>query len=583
MLHHRRYNFHSLLIVKTTFPLTAMVFLYAVSKIAHRCKVEVLKRVASWAEEIAFFILFLAFPSASFTIFSAFPCITLDDDSRVLRADVSIDCDGPDHQGMLVYAYLMIFLWPIATPCIYAYLLLWKHRDGLKLIQEDQAAQVASLRMQRKGKKFEDHAHKVCHHRRHSSKPSSPSSSAKAPSFDVQSQSSASEPPPSPPPTPPPYEPALHGSSTPSPSDRTSMGVQKKPPLLQKTTSGLSMRPTVLNRAKTSMGSLRNLFSSGDNSAAATLLQQVEDTKKDIPPYVLQLTAGYEMRTYWFEILETLRKLLLIGMPVFFESGSFGQLVFGLCTSFISSMLYTNLSPYEDHADDRLSQICQAEIFFSLVCSIALRGDSSLSRGASDAGVLDAFLTILGAAPVFLGILYTLASEETLLECFISLVGNCIPPCQKASSAVLPSSRSSRSKIDPSVEMADCSAGIGAPAHPSSAPQSSGFIRPNALDRARAARADASKQETVSHPSKAISKHQQRLLDKVQKEYERRNKAGPSAMPPQPKSRRQQKMVEELDRQYSERKKMCDSKGGTSSDSIRSERSPSHQLASDRL
>ena len=137
------------------------------------------------------------------------------------------------------------------------------------------------------------------------------------------------------------------------------------------------MRPTVLNRAKTSMGSLRNLFSSGDNSAAATLLQQVEDTKKDIPPYVLQLTAGYEMRTYWFEILETLRKLLLIGMPVFFESGSFGQLVFGLCTSFISSMLYTNLSPYEDHADDRLSQICQAEIFFSLVCSIALRGDSS--------------------------------------------------------------------------------------------------------------------------------------------------------------------------------------------------------------
>ena len=53
-----------------------------------------------------------------------------------------------------------------------------------------------------------------------------------------------------------------------------------------------------------------------------------------LPQAVLKLTEGYELRVYWFEIVECVRKLALTGMPVWFEMGSVPQLVFGLLIDF---------------------------------------------------------------------------------------------------------------------------------------------------------------------------------------------------------------------------------------------------------
>ena len=49
-----------------------------------------------------------------------------------------------------------------------------------------------------------------------------------------------------------------------------------------------------------------------------------------LPGSVLTLTEAYELRVYWFEIVECIRKFLLTGMPVWFDMGSTPQLVFGL-------------------------------------------------------------------------------------------------------------------------------------------------------------------------------------------------------------------------------------------------------------
>ena len=51
--------------------------------------------------------------------------------------------------------------------------------------------------------------------------------------------------------------------------------------------------------------------------------------------YVQKLVLGYELRTFWFELLECGRKLAIVCLPVFFQpSGSVSQLIFGLMVCF---------------------------------------------------------------------------------------------------------------------------------------------------------------------------------------------------------------------------------------------------------
>lgn len=71
---------------------------------------------------VLFVLLFLIYPSCSAKIFSTFQCMELDDGSRILRADFTIDCDAPAHKAMQAYAAICIFVYPVGTPVLYAYL-----------------------------------------------------------------------------------------------------------------------------------------------------------------------------------------------------------------------------------------------------------------------------------------------------------------------------------------------------------------------------------------------------------------------------------------------------------------------------
>jgi hypothetical protein len=83
-----------------------------------------------------FILVYLLFPSNSANIFATFQCETLDDmeASSVLRIDLSVDCKTTFHQAMMVYAGLMVFIYPIGVPALYAYLLLYQHRAELRLL-----------------------------------------------------------------------------------------------------------------------------------------------------------------------------------------------------------------------------------------------------------------------------------------------------------------------------------------------------------------------------------------------------------------------------------------------------------------
>ena len=66
-----------------------------------------------------------------------FACDKLDDGTRWLKVDYSISCDGVAHWWMELYAYLMVALYPIGTPLIFA-LVMIRHHETLSRLQRSE-------------------------------------------------------------------------------------------------------------------------------------------------------------------------------------------------------------------------------------------------------------------------------------------------------------------------------------------------------------------------------------------------------------------------------------------------------------
>ena len=111
------------------------------------------------------------------------------------------------------------------------------------------------------------------------------------------------------------------------------------------------------------------------NKAVARIERRIDRLKERLDPIAVKLTAGYEMRCYWFEVFECARKILLIGTPIIFEYGSIEQLFIGSIVCFLTFGVYCALVPYEDYNDDILARLCQLELFFCLLTSLILRQD----------------------------------------------------------------------------------------------------------------------------------------------------------------------------------------------------------------
>ncbi|KOO29948.1 cytadherence high molecular weight protein 2 [Chrysochromulina tobinii] len=133
--------------------------------------------------------------------------------------------------------------------------------------------------------------------------------------------------------------------------------------------------------------------------------EALENLRGELPTTLRKLTAGYELRTYWFEIFECLRKITLIGLPIFFPPGSPPQLIFGLIICFLSYGAYCVCSPYIRDDDDFLAQVAQVIIFFSLVSSV-------VTNAFPEDPLMRVLLPALLAVPVILTFIF----ETPLLE-----------------------------------------------------------------------------------------------------------------------------------------------------------------------
>ena len=79
---------------------------------------------------IGFWLIFLVYTSITAIIFETFVCYDVDDGTRMLRADLTIDCDSDAHFRAYVYAGVMILVYPIGVFCLYA-AILFKNRRAL--------------------------------------------------------------------------------------------------------------------------------------------------------------------------------------------------------------------------------------------------------------------------------------------------------------------------------------------------------------------------------------------------------------------------------------------------------------------
>eukprot|EP00966_Prymnesium_polylepis_P105863 2451342-Prymnesium_polylepis.1 len=97
--------------------------------------------------------------------------------------------------------------------------------------------------------------------------------------------------------------------------------------------------------------------------------------------YLRNLTDPYELSDtlMWWETIECLRKMVLVGLFIFIAYGTVEQLVGGIVTSLVFTVLYNNFKPYDSWENDLLQQVCQLALFFMLLAALMLRYEEAVS------------------------------------------------------------------------------------------------------------------------------------------------------------------------------------------------------------
>ena len=97
--------------------------------------------VANLGQYFSFFLLlsYLVLPGVSIIVFRSFTCVDVDPDkvtaenTRYLRADMSINCDSPEYFATTVWAIVSIICYPVGVPLLYLILLFRVRKDIAEL------------------------------------------------------------------------------------------------------------------------------------------------------------------------------------------------------------------------------------------------------------------------------------------------------------------------------------------------------------------------------------------------------------------------------------------------------------------
>ena len=141
-------NFYHRLVAVTAIPFVITGLLavtYTVASRRHRGDEEMLNAVTR-RHAVAFILMaFVLYGPTSSTVFQTFACDKLDDGRIFLRADHRLECDSETHVGFIVFAWLMIGMYPVGIPLLFA-LVLWNKRSTFTADDRDENISIQPIR-----------------------------------------------------------------------------------------------------------------------------------------------------------------------------------------------------------------------------------------------------------------------------------------------------------------------------------------------------------------------------------------------------------------------------------------------------
>ena len=87
------------------------------------------------------------------------------------------------------------------------------------------------------------------------------------------------------------------------------------------------------------------------------------------------LASSYQPNTFWFEVVECYRRLLLSSMLILFSDGSTAQIVVAMLLNLLSIKIYSYYLPFADDSDDTLAEIAQWQLFCVFFAALLIRVD----------------------------------------------------------------------------------------------------------------------------------------------------------------------------------------------------------------
>ena len=287
-------------------------------------------------------------------VFGIFMCEDLDNGDSFLKLDYSIDCNGEDQTSAVQFAMLMILVYPIGVPAFYGYLMHLNSKELHHLRRKE-------LRLE--SEHLIERLSKANHH------------------VDISKQLKAAK----------------------AEKLRKKKNMREAHRIHHRATQKLKhgkIKETEFHEEVARMKEAKGIKTSEAEDGISADEQVHEEAREILPHYILGLIEPYTLVAYWFELFECFRKVLLVGLPVFFFQGSVEQLLIGQLIAVGTYGIYLYVKPLTDPMDNLLQTAAQVQIYMTLLTSIVLRvNPSDRARDSVD-------MILMGSAMMTAGMLF---------------------------------------------------------------------------------------------------------------------------------------------------------------------------------
>lgn len=145
----------------------------------------------------------------------------------------------------------------------------------------------------------------------------------------------------------------------------------------------------------------------------------MDDSLHKLPPQVARLSflwSAYEPGFWYWEVIETFRRIMLTAVLSAIAPGTSSQNVFSIIISVLFIKLYSTHKPYEEDSDDALAELGQVQIFFTFLAVMCSQNDLLPQYYDTSMGVLLIVINLSLPVLAFYYEMHSYYEEQKALE-----------------------------------------------------------------------------------------------------------------------------------------------------------------------